>query len=144
MVASRGCGLYNASQLARSEWCTIYTFSENASTKKQPMEKISVRLKRLMGEKGIKQTELAARSSLSQASVSRYVRGTAEPKSRELHAISKALGVSMDSWFTGLPPPAGSGEDGNWKSRATNAERKLRKLRASVLKCYEDMEGLDG
>ena len=108
------------------------------------MEKISTRLKRLMDEKGIKQTELAARASIAQSSVSRYVRGVQEPKSRELHAISKVLGVSMESWFSGLPAPVGGGEDGNWKTRATNAERKLRTLRASVLKCYEDMGRLDG
>ena len=97
-----------------------------------------------MEEKGIRQTELAARAAIAQSTVSRYVRGAQEPKSHELHAISKALGVSMDSWFTGLPPPAGGGEDGNWKTRATSAERKLRSLRASVLRCYEDMERLDG
>jgi len=108
------------------------------------MEKISTRLKRLMDEKGIKQTELAARASITQASVSRYVRGMAEPRSRELHAISKVLGVSMESWFSGLPAPAGGGEDGNWKTRATTAERKLREVRAAVSKFNKSMENLDG
>jgi len=105
------------------------------------MEKISTRLKRLMEEKGIKQAELATRASIAQTSVSRYIRGVQEPKSRELHAISKALGVSMDSWFSGLQPPAGAdGEDGNWKTRATSAERKLRKLREVSLKFNQIME----
>ena len=107
------------------------------------MEKISTRLKRLMEERGIRQTELGKRASISQASVSRYVRGTQEPKSRELHAISKALGVPMESWFTGLPPPVDKkGEV--WKTRATTAERKLRKLRAAVLKHAKGMENWDG
>ena len=109
------------------------------------MEKIFSRLKRLMEEKGIRQTELATRASIAQSTVSRYVRGTQEPKSRELHAISKALGVSMDSWFTGLTPLTGAdGEDGNWKTRATSAERKLRNLRAAVLKACKDTENSDG
>jgi len=104
------------------------------------MEIFSTRLKRLMAEKGIKQAELAARASIAQSTVSKYIRGTQEPKSRELHAISKALGVSMDSWFTGLQPPADAGEDGNWKSRATTAERKLRQLRAVSLKFNQIMD----
>ena len=102
------------------------------------MEKISTRLKRLMEEKGVRQTELAARASIAQTTVSRYVRGVQEPKSRELHAISKALGVSMDSWFTSLQPPVGAGEDGNWKTRATTAERRLRNLQAAFFKDLEE------
>ena len=103
-------------------------------------EKISSRLKRLLDEKGLKQTDLAARASITQSAISKYVRGASEPKSRELHAISKALGVSMDSWFTGLKPPVGAGEDGNWKTRATSAERKLRILRTAFLKVESDTE----
>ena len=91
------------------------------------MEKISSRIKRLLEEKGIKQTELAARASIAQSSVSRYVNGLGEPKLRELHAISEALGVSMDSWFKGLPPPADVGEDGKQQPHVTNADRKLLK-----------------
>ena len=91
-----------------------------------------------MEEKGLTQIELAARAPISQSAVSKYIRGTQEPKSRELHAISKALGVSMDSWFTSLQPPVGAGEDGNWKTRATSAERKLRILRTAFLKVEND------
>ena len=109
------------------------------------MEKISARLIRLMAEKGIKQTELATRASIAQSSVSRYVRGTQEPKSRELYAISQALGVSMESWFTGLQcAERTAGEDGNWKTRATKAERKLREVRATVSKLNQSLEGLGG
>ena len=109
------------------------------------MERISTRLKRLIAEKGINQSELAARASITQSTVSKYVRGASEPKSHELHAISKALGVSMDSWFTGLPPLTDAeGEDGDWKSRATTAERKLREVRAAVSKFNKSMESLDG
>ena len=103
-------------------------------------EKISSRLKRLLDEKGLKQTDLAARSFITQSTISKYVRGASEPKSRELHAISKALGVSMDSWFSGLPPPAGGGEDGNWKFRATHAERTLREVQTAVLKYNQGMK----
>jgi len=99
------------------------------------MEKISSRIKRLLEEKGIKQTELAARASIAQSSVSRYVNGLGEPKLRELHAISKALGVSMDSWFAGLPPPVVVDENGKQLPHVTNAERKLLKeIRAAIEK----------
>ena len=108
------------------------------------METFSTRLKRLLEEKGIKQTELAVRAAITQSTVSKYIRGTQEPKSRELYAISNALGVSMESWFTGLPSPAGSGEDGNWKTRATKAERTLREVRATVSKLNQNLNGLDG
>ena len=105
------------------------------------MKKFSTRLKRLIEEKGIKQAELAARASIAQASVSRYINGLQEPKACELHAISKALGVSMDSWFSGLTPLTDAdGEDGNWKTRATSAERKLRELRVDVGKIHKKLE----
>jgi len=109
------------------------------------MEHLSSRLKRLLKEKGLTQSELAARASITQGAVSKYVRGASEPKSRELHAISKVLGVSMESWFTGLPLPVGAQDEGGiWKSRATNAERKLRNLRAAVTKVYKNMEDSNG
>ena len=104
------------------------------------MSHISSRLKRLLAIKGITQTELAKRASITQGAVSKYINGLREPNSHELYAISKALDVSMESWFTGLQPPAGAGEDGNWKSRATNAERKLRRLRAAGMKFYKELE----
>ena len=93
-----------------------------------------------MEEKGIKQAELAERASISQGAVSKYVCGEREPKSLELYAISKVLGVAMESWFTGFAPLAGAGEDGKWKSRATAAERKLRELREAAMKFYRHIE----
>jgi len=108
------------------------------------MEKLSSHLKRLLEVKGIRQTELAKRASISQGAVSRYVNGLQEPKSRELHAISKALGVSMESWFTGLGAANLDGERereyGKLKSRADNAEQKLKKMRASLLKFSREMK----
>ena len=104
------------------------------------MEKFSTRLKRLMEEKGIKQAELSKRASISQSAVSKYINNLGEPKSRELHAISKALGVSMDSWFTGVPSTGEDGEDGKWKTRATTAEKRLRRLHAAFLKDLEEFE----
>ena len=87
-----------------------------------------------MEEKGLKQTDLAVRAFITQSAISKYVRGASEPKSRELHVISKALGVSMDSWFSGLPPADEYERDENWKFRAANAERTLREVEAAVLK----------
>ena len=115
------------------------------------MEKISSRLKRLLEAKGINQTELAARSSITQSTVSKYVRGATEPKSRELYAISKALDVSMESWFSGFQNaedakarkgsrPAAADE----KKKSRAAKRKLKKIRAAVLKIYKDMGDLEG
>ena len=100
------------------------------------MDKFSSHLKRLMAEKGVTQAELAARAALTQGSVSKYINGHQEPKSRELYAISKALGVSMESWFEdeprmGIPTPL---PDINWHSRALIAEEKLKILRAAFQK----------
>jgi len=123
----------------------------NVNQKQLPDMEISKRLKQLLKAKGIRQTELAERASIAQSSVSRYVNGVQEPQLHELHAISKVLGVSMDSWFTVFngadetrarpkpPPPAVE------KSRAANenTKRKLKKIRSAVLKIYKDMGELE-
>jgi len=96
------------------------------------MEGFSSRLKRLMAEKEFTQSELAARASLTQGAVSKYANGVQEPKPRELHAISKALGVPMEFWFDEwrTQPAAPPQPVFDWKSRALKAEGKLKKMRA--------------
>jgi len=97
------------------------------------MDNFSSRLKRRMAEKGVTQKELAARASLTQGAVSKYMNGRQEPKPRELHAISKALAVPMEFWFDETQPEVESPKNENllWKNRAVKAEKQVRELRAA-------------
>lgn len=51
------------------------------------------RLSTLLAEKEMNQKELAAKTGLTPAAISRYVSGTREPRPITIAAIAKALGV---------------------------------------------------
>lgn len=54
------------------------------------------RLKRALLIKGISQGELARRTGITAAAVSRYITGSREPRPKTLKKIAKVLGVSVD------------------------------------------------
>lgn len=54
-----------------------------------------------MRERNINSNQLAIKSGLSPASISRYISGHMEPKPKAVDAIAKVLGVSS-SWLLGL------------------------------------------
>lgn len=63
---------------------------------------IKDRICQVMDEKGIKTIrELAKRSDLGEEAVRKYVNGISIPNSPALHALAKALGVSMEWLLTG-------------------------------------------
>ena len=102
------------------------------------MESISERLSSLMSAKGISQSELAAASNISQGAISKYLAGTQFPKSRELYALSKVLGVTMESWFSDSASviiPIGNPD---WKIRALDAERKLAGLKKAITQLVKE------
>jgi len=65
------------------------------------MDKFSLNLEKIMQERKINQTALALQTGISQAAISRYIKGIASPGAKELHCIAKAFGVSMDELWTG-------------------------------------------
>lgn len=55
-----------------------------------------MRLKDLLQEKGMTQRELADRTGLTEATISRYVNGTRRPRGEALLNIALTLGVTTD------------------------------------------------
>ena len=54
-----------------------------------------------MRNRKITQTALAESSGISQAAISRYVKGLASPGAKELYILSRIFGVSMESLWVG-------------------------------------------
>lgn len=66
----------------------------------------SERLRKLIEDRGLNQKKLAALCDMTPTAVSYYVKGLQTPGSSGLHAIARALGVTMDYLFTGeIPTP---------------------------------------
>lgn len=65
------------------------------------MEGLGRRIAWLLGQKGMRQTDLAFEAGLSEVTVSRYIRGERTPGAEELLRIAEALNVSTDFLLTG-------------------------------------------
>lgn len=77
----------------------VYYENINELTEEQERKEFAYRLRSLMGRKWITQEQLAETVGLTQAMISRYVRGEAIPSAIVLRKISKALDCSMDDFF---------------------------------------------
>lgn len=55
----------------------------------------SKRLKKILTEKGIKQTELVAKTGIGKSAISQYIKGLYTPKTENLNKIARALNVSV-------------------------------------------------
>ena len=71
----------------------------NDLTEEQERKEFAYRLRSLMGRRGVTQDMLADQINVTQAMISRYVRGDAIPSSIVLRKIAKALNYSMDDFF---------------------------------------------
>lgn len=68
------------------------------------IEKISVRLKKAMNEKGIKQVELSRSTGLSTGIISSYLSDKFEPKNTTITKLANALNISP-TWLAGFDVP---------------------------------------
>lgn len=59
-------------------------------------ERLNRRIKALMEERGMNQKELASRSGLTEASVSKYLSGARKPQLEAIIALAKALDTDAD------------------------------------------------
>ena len=66
---------------------------------------IAERLREIMEIRGMRQTDLADATGISQAQISAYINGKYEPKSTNIAEISRACNVS-ESWLMGFDVPA--------------------------------------
>ena len=64
------------------------------------MDNFTARLNRAMFMKGIRQTDLAARTGIHKGTLSKYMKGGIVPEGKALVKLSEALGVSVD-WLLG-------------------------------------------
>lgn len=88
----------------------------------------------------ITQLSLARASGVSQAAISRYVKGLSTPSANDLCRLANQLGVSMDSlWKSGEYPPAdNAGEKPvaaahkNGATDGRSAEEELAELKRSL------------
>ena len=67
-------------------------------------ETISVRIKKALAIKGMKQSELCKLANIPKSSLSQYLSGDFEPKQDRIYLIAKALNVS-EAWLMGFDVP---------------------------------------
>ena len=69
------------------------------------------RLKSIMSERKITQSELSKRTGIRQSSISDWLNGRYEPKQDKIYLIAQALGVSP-SWLLGYDEPTSNQTEG--------------------------------
>ena len=74
------------------------------------------RLKKVMTDKGITQSELCVRTGIPKSAMSQYLSGAFRPKQERSRLIAKAVGVSED-WLNGI--------DENSRVKATDEDIKF-------------------
>ena len=67
-------------------------------------ETISVRIKKALKIKGMRQSELCKLANIPKSSLSQYLSGDFEPKQDRIYLIAKALNVS-EAWLMGFDVP---------------------------------------
>lgn len=67
-------------------------------------ETISVRIKRALKIKGMKQSELCKLANIPKSSLSQYLNGDFEPKQDRIYLMAQALNVS-EAWLMGFDVP---------------------------------------
>ena len=95
----------------------------------------SVRFRDLLDASGKTQKEIATALGLSEGALINYKRDSI-PKSNELLAIARYLGVSMEWLLTG-EGRENSPQDSGWKQRAISAEQRVAMLKAAVTAALE-------
>lgn len=93
-----------------------------------PSEKCCVRIKKALGIRRMKQSELCELTGISKSVMSEYVSGAYEPKQDRLVIISEALGVDP-VWLMGFDVPMEPEEKENpGEPKLTGEEELLLKL----------------
>ena len=86
-------------------------------------ESCSIRIKKALELRGMKQSDLRRITKIPKSSMSQYMSGDYEPKQDRLYLISKALNVS-EAWLMGFDVPMQRKEATAPPSNLTEGERK--------------------
>ena len=87
------------------------------------MDTTSNRLKQVMEELDINQSELVRRTGINKGALSSYISGRYIPKQRAIYALASALDVS-EPWLMGYDVPKNRVEDSN-SSLSPNEKKTL-------------------
>lgn len=68
------------------------------------MATIAERMRQAMNRSGVAQAELVARTGIGKSSISTYLKGSYEPKQKNIYKIAKALNVN-EAWLMGEDVP---------------------------------------
>lgn len=108
------------------------------------MEDFSTRLRRIMNERGISQSELSRLSGIPKSALSQYMSGLFRPKQDRTLSLAKALGVDP-AWLLGYDvPPSGAKKSGHGTKKSEeelhflNAYRSLSPEERKLVSDYID------
>lgn len=105
-------------------------------------ETISVRIKKALRIKGMKQADLCQLTKIPKSSLSQYLNGDFEPKQDRIYIISKVLNVS-EAWLMGFDVPM---ERKDPKKNPSPIEPQLNEGEKLLLELFrkipEDQQGL--
>lgn len=87
-------------------------------------ETISVRIKKALKIKGMKQAELCKLTDIPKSSLSQYLSGDFEPKQDRIYLIARALDVS-EAWLMGYDVPMERQKPPSDKVELTEGEKVL-------------------
>lgn len=90
----------------------------------------AARIRSLIGD-GEAVTAFARRVGMHQAAIDRYIKGLREPNADALRSIAISCKVSTD-WLLGLTDNPNGEPDSIWRSRALEAEDKLRNVKEAL------------
>lgn len=101
------------------------------------MDGLGKRLQHLLSLRGMSQSELARRTNLTEAAISRYVSGDREPKAIAIAAMAKALQVSADD-ILGVQPSGDKEVDKALRLVARNANTITPEQKKSLINALLD------
>lgn len=99
---------------------------------KPRQETISVRIKKALKLKDMRQSELCKLANIPKSSLSQYLSGDFEPKQDRIYLISKALNVS-EAWLMGFDVPM---ERQEVKNSSPSEEANLSEGERSLLELF--------
>lgn len=102
------------------------------------MDIFSQNLAKILRERKITQAVLADGAGVSQASVNRWLKGSAVPGAKELQALASFLSLSMDELWTGKKPIYTRMDNPRDKEKSA-AEKELEELKHSLRVVFRAM-----
>ena len=111
------------------------------------MDNFSKKMAEIMRNRKITQTALADLTGISQAAISRYVKGLASPGAKELYILSRVFEISMESLWTGdeyTELDKQSSKNLSYNEKKSAAEEELAELKHALRVVFRAMSEPEG